>query len=101
VYRKGSDDIVVRGEHTHEVYRGDRTASALTAFIDKVVLAANEPDNRMAETRRMTLGEGCMVCQHVIYACHNSQYSLMFAAQQACHCPSGAYYASIAFFDWD
>lgn len=62
VYRKGTDDIVVHGFHEHEAYRGDRTQTALTAFVDKVVPSAGQPTARSSDTRRMTLGQGCMVC---------------------------------------
>jgi hypothetical protein len=61
IYRKGSDDIVVHGFHEHEAYRGDRTQTALQAFVDKVVTSAGQPATRSSDTRRMTLGQGCMV----------------------------------------
>lgn len=62
VYRKGTDDVVVSGRHMHEAYKGDRTEEALKAFIDKLVPTAGTARSRMAETRQLMLGEGCMVC---------------------------------------
>ena len=61
IYRKGSDDVVVHGFHEHEAYRGDRTEAALKAFVDKVVPSAGQPAARSSDTRRKTLGQGCMV----------------------------------------
>jgi hypothetical protein len=64
IYRQGSDKIVTRGFPDHESYHGDRTTTALQAFVDSLVesVGKNAAAARVPNTRKMSLGEGCQVC---------------------------------------
>lgn len=62
IYRHGSDDIVMGGNHVKHgnLYKGDRTEEALTAFVDDLARDANpSPTAETGSPRRPR--QGCMV----------------------------------------